>query len=54
VAPAELEEVLRNHPDVVDAAVIGVPDERSGNIRKAFIVLKHSKVSPEDVQNFVS
>jgi acyl-CoA synthetase (AMP-forming)/AMP-acid ligase II len=38
VAPAELEAVLVTHPAVVDAAVIGVPDERDGERPKAFVV----------------
>jgi acyl-CoA synthetase (AMP-forming)/AMP-acid ligase II len=38
VAPAELEAVLRAHPLVADAAVIRVPDERTGEAPKAFIV----------------
>ena len=38
VAPAELEAVLLSHPRVSDAAVVGVPDEESGEIPKAFVV----------------
>jgi long-chain acyl-CoA synthetase len=36
--PAELETVLRTHPYVADAAVVGVPDPRMGEIPKALIV----------------
>lgn len=54
VAPAELEAVLRMHPDIQEAAVIGLPDERCGEIPKAFVVAKKdSKVSEEDVKEFV-
>jgi acyl-CoA synthetase (AMP-forming)/AMP-acid ligase II len=38
VAPAELEALLRSHPAVADAAVIGVPDERTGERPKAYVV----------------
>ncbi|KIJ39426.1 hypothetical protein M422DRAFT_210302 [Sphaerobolus stellatus SS14] len=39
VAPAELEGHLLDHPDVGDAGVIGVPEEFSGEVAMAFIVL---------------
>lgn len=38
VPPAELESVLRTHPDVSDAAVIGVPHREGGEAPKAFVV----------------
>jgi long-chain acyl-CoA synthetase len=38
VYPAEVEEVLRNHPGVAEAAVIGVPDEERGELVKALVV----------------
>ena len=40
VAPAELEGHLLGHPRVADACVVGVPDEYSGELPMAFVVLK--------------
>ncbi|KAK4938912.1 hypothetical protein LTR10_020735 [Elasticomyces elasticus] len=42
VAPAELEACLLNHPAVADCAVIPVPDERAGEVPKAFVVKANS------------
>ena len=38
VYPAEVEAVLHEHPRVADAAVVGVPDERWGEVGVAFVV----------------
>jgi fatty-acyl-CoA synthase len=38
VYPAEIEAVLHDHPGVADAAVLGVPDERWGEVGIAFVV----------------
>lgn len=54
MAPAELEGILRSHPGVADAAVIGVPDQRSGEVPKAFIVTKEPKLTEDDVKKFVA
>uniref|UniRef100_D8PTE7 Acetyl-CoA synthetase-like protein n=1 Tax=Schizophyllum commune (strain H4-8 / FGSC 9210) TaxID=578458 RepID=D8PTE7_SCHCM len=42
VAPAELEGHLLQHPAVADACVVGVPDEYSGEVPLAFVVLHES------------
>jgi acyl-coenzyme A synthetase/AMP-(fatty) acid ligase len=52
IAPAELEEVLRQHPAVREACVIPKPDPAVGQIPKAFVVLQ-GEVSPEDLLRFV-
>lgn len=55
VAPAELEAVLLKHPKVKDAAVIGVPDERVGELATAFIVKEHGdEVNEEEIKAFVA
>jgi acyl-CoA synthetase (AMP-forming)/AMP-acid ligase II len=38
--PAEIEQVLATHPAVAESAVVGVPDERLGEVGKAFVVLR--------------
>jgi fatty-acyl-CoA synthase len=50
VYPAELEKVLRAIPGVREAAVIGVPDEKWGEVGKAFIVKEHSDLSEDFLQ----
>lgn len=55
VPPAELEGLLLAHPDVVDAAVIGIPDEEAGEVPKAFVVARPgSSVDAEDIKSFVA
>jgi Acyl-CoA synthetases (AMP-forming)/AMP-acid ligases II len=48
VYPAQVEDILYQHPDVRDACVIGIPDAAQIERVKAFVVLKDpGKVSPE-------
>jgi acyl-CoA synthetase (AMP-forming)/AMP-acid ligase II len=47
VAPAELEAVLRSHPAVADVAVVPVPDERAGELPKAYVVPARQVGEPE-------
>ncbi len=52
VYPNEIEEVIASHPGVLECAVIGVDDPRSGEAVKAFIVRKDQNLSAEDVIKF--
>nr|XP_022331327.1 4-coumarate--CoA ligase-like [Crassostrea virginica]XP_022331328.1 4-coumarate--CoA ligase-like [Crassostrea virginica] len=54
VAPAELEDLLLQHPAVQDVAVIGLPDEDGGEVPMAYIVKKaNQEVSSHDITSFV-
>ncbi|MDT4937377.1 MAG: fatty-acyl-CoA synthase [Pseudonocardiales bacterium] len=53
VAPAEVERVLGAHPDIVDVAVIGVADEKWGEVGKAFVVAREgATLSLESLREF--
>lgn len=55
VAPAELEEVIRDHEGVLDAAVVGAPHPRHGEQPRAFVVRRpNSKVTEDDIKNYVA
>ena len=47
VYPNEVEDVVVSHSGVIEAAVIGVPDERSGEAVKAFVVRKDPNLTKE-------
>jgi len=53
VAPAELEAVLLTHPAIADAAVIPSPHRSSGEVPKAFVVLK-GEATPSEIMEFVA
>jgi long-chain acyl-CoA synthetase len=52
VYPNEIEEVIASHPGVLECAVIGVDDAKSGEAVKAFVVRKDQNLSAEDVIKF--
>jgi len=49
VYPNEIEEVIASHPGVLECAVIGVEDSRSGEAVKAFIVKKDPNLTADEV-----
>ncbi|CAL9022758.1 unnamed protein product [Prunus brigantina] len=55
IAPADLEGVLINHPEILDVAVAGAMDEESGEVPVAFVVRKHrSELNHDNVMDFVA
>lgn len=52
VYPNEVEDVLAKMPGVREVAVIGVPDESSGEVVKAFIVKENTEIKSDDVMKF--
>jgi long-chain acyl-CoA synthetase len=48
VFPAEVEEVLHEHPDVAEVGVVGVPHPHTGEAVKAFVVLRQGASAHED------
>ncbi|CAD5221239.1 unnamed protein product [Bursaphelenchus okinawaensis] len=54
VPPAELEALLLSNKRIADCAVIGVPDDRNGEVPKAFIVKSDPKLTEKEVHEFVA
>ncbi|NBF02807.1 long-chain-fatty-acid--CoA ligase [Pseudomonas sp. Fl5BN2] len=52
VYPNEIEDVVMAHPKVANCAVIGVPDERSGEAVKLFVVPRETGVSLEELKAY--
>ena len=52
VYPNEIEDVVMAHPKVANCAVIGVPDERSGEAVKLFVVAREAGVSLEELKAY--
>ena len=55
IFPAEVEDLLHKHPDIIGAAVIGIPHEKVGEVVKAFVVMdpaRQDQVTPEDIRSW--
>jgi len=50
VYPNEVEDCLATHPGILEAAVIGVPDEASGEAVKAFVVARDTSLTEADIR----
>jgi len=49
VFPNEIEDVLAMHPKVLESAAVGVPDEKSGEVVKVFVVKKDPSLTSEEL-----
>ncbi|GKU92736.1 hypothetical protein SLEP1_g6425 [Rubroshorea leprosula] len=55
VAPAELEAMLIAHPNIHDAAVIGLKDEAAGEVPVAFVVRSNgSQITEDEIKQYIS
>ena len=54
VSPVELESVLLRHPDVIDAAVVGVKDETVGDLPRGLVVVREPLDNTDRITAFVN
>ncbi len=52
VYPNEVEEVMANHPKIVECGVIGIDDEKSGEVPKIYVVRKDSSLTKQEVLDY--
>ncbi|MDP3535738.1 MAG: AMP-binding protein [Halomonas sp.] len=52
VYPNEIEDVVAAHPDVLETAAVGVPDENAGEAIKLFVVSKNSQLDAETLRSW--
>ena len=53
IHPLEIENCLLANPGVADVSVVGVPDERYGEVVAAFVVARVNSMTTEEIQNWV-
>jgi long-chain acyl-CoA synthetase len=49
VYPNEIEDIVAMHPKVLESAAIGIPDEKSGEVPKIFVVKKDNSLTEEEL-----
>jgi long-chain acyl-CoA synthetase len=52
VYPNEVESVAASHPGVLECAAVGIPDEKSGEIVKLFVVSKDASLTEKALRDF--
>lgn len=52
VYPNEVENIIAKHPKVLEVAAIGLPDERSGEVVKAFVVKRDQSLTEEELRKY--
>ncbi len=52
VYPNEIEDVIATHPKILETAAIGIPDEKSGEIVKVYIVKKDESLTEDEIKKF--
>ena len=52
VYPNEIEDTVARHPGVLEVAAVGVPNEKSGEVVKLFVVKKHDYLTEEEIIDF--
>ena len=52
VYPNEIEDTVARHPGVLEVAAVGVPDDKSGEAVKLFVVKRHDYLTEDEVIDF--
>jgi long-chain acyl-CoA synthetase len=52
VYPNEVEEIASHHPDIIECAAIGIPDEVTGESVKLFVVTTNDELTLEDIRSY--
>src|SRR5690606_16920023 len=53
VYPNEIEDVVSGHPDILECAAIGVPDQKSGEAVKIFVVSRNPNLKDSELRDYL-